>query len=199
MIVFWCDFNSREDKIARSYLTAGQTERYARLSRPIRARQYLYSRVFYNQLINRLEATDYDEDFRPGLPHRPIQTKTGPVYTSLTHSDHYFALALSRFAVAVDMEVMVERDFKNLAPLFNHPNHRNEELADADAFYRAWCEAECREKLHLASIDEKQYRMLSEKLRADSPVRLCALYDARESARVIRLDNILTDQWERQL
>lgn len=199
MIVFWCDFDSWEDKKGEALLTPEQTKRYSHFTRPIRARQYLYSRVFYNRLIARLQATDYDEDFRPGLPHRPIQTETGPIYTSLTHSDHYFALALSRFSVAVDMEVMVERDFKNLASFFEHPNTRHEELADADAFYCAWCEAECREKLHSAFIDLKQYRMLSEKLTGNPPVKLCALYDARESARVIRINSILTDKWEGQI
>ena len=198
MIIFRCDFDSREDKIARSLLTPGQTERYARLSRPIRARQYLYSRVLYNRLIKKLRATRYDEDFPQGSPHHPIESEKGRFYTALTHSDHYFALALSRFPVAVDMEVMIERDFAALAPLFSHPNVSDEALTDREAFYRAWCEEECSIKLNVPSVDQKQYRTLWENFADNPPVALCALYDSRESARVIRLNNVLTDELEIQ-
>ena len=198
MIIFRCDFDSREDKIARSLLTPGQTERYARLSRPIRARQYLYSRVLYNRLIKKLRATRYDEEFPQGSPHPPIESEKGRFYTALTHSDHYFALALSRFPVAVDMEVMIERDFAALAPLFSHPNVSDEALTDREAFYRAWCEEECSIKLNVPSVDQKQYRTLWENFADNPPVALCALYDSRESARVIRLNNVLTDELEIQ-
>lgn len=196
MIIFRCDFDSREDKKARSFLTPGQTERYARLSRPIRARQYLYSRVLYNRLINELQATRYDEDFPQGRPHHPIESEKGRFYTALTHSDHYFALALSRFPVAVDMEVMIERDFAALAPLFSHPNVSDAALTDRDAFYRAWCEEECRIKLNVETCDPNQYRTLFENFPGEPPVTLCALYDSRESARVIGLHNVLTDELE---
>lgn len=149
MIVYLCDISEADTEKLQCHLTDTQLKRYRQCIRPERCRQYLCSRVFYNRMKKALGAAG-DEDFPAGLPHRPLQTDQGTLFTSLSHSGDFFAFALASNPTAVDLEVMRARNFKALADCaFNESTAEKVRNSDnpAKTFHECWAQHECQIKL----------------------------------------------------
>ena len=199
MLIWFCEIdleNNNEGLIHQ--LSTRQLTRYQGFCRPIRATQYLYSRLFYKRVLAALKANGQPNDFPIGQPHPPIETEYGRFYTSLTHSDRYFALCISHFPNAIDAEVMVQRDFLQLADWFTDKQAIKtiKESSDrARDFYRFWCRHECQIKLGDNNLND--YGFTEEVIETDSlPVMLCCLHRCEDKPTIRYIRDILKDPLE---
>lgn len=152
MLVYLCHFAEMDDLVFGASLNAIQKNRMAGIAKPSRARQYLYSRLIYNNVFHYSTGLVFLSDLPKGLPHPTINGINGDVfYTSLSHTGNWVALAISKKGkVAVDIEQMLDRNYKALAP-FAFCESELELLKqsndDPTCFYRLWGLKECRYKL----------------------------------------------------
>lgn len=196
MIVWFCEipYQSITEKLT-NWLTTDQLARYRHFSRPIRASQYLYSRIFYKRVLIALGAVNHNNDFPIGTPHPPIITKQGRFYTSLTHSNQYFALSLSAYPNAVDTEVMIERKFAQLANCMGNIQMAlsiRESHQPALFFYRFWCRREC--QIKMGENSQSGYAFTHKLINSyPQPVMLCCLHKNDEKVEIRHIHHILSD------
>lgn len=152
MLVYLCHFADMDDTVFVSSLNAIQKARMVSIAKLSRARQYLYSRVVYNALFSQYTGKPFMEDLPKAQSHPSIEGKNGArFFTSLSHSGNHVALALSdKGKVAIDIEQILDRDYKTLAP-FAFSKEDCDRLAqtgyDREHFYRLWGFKECIHKL----------------------------------------------------
>lgn len=202
MLIWFCEIdleNNNEGLIHQ--LSTRQLTRYQRFCRPIRATQYLYSRLFYKRVLAALKADGHLDDFPIGQPHPPIDTECGRFYTSLTHSGRYFALSFSHFPHAVDAEVMVQRDFLQLADWFGNEQTISTIKESSDRaldFYRFWCRHECQIKVGNSNLND--YGFTEEVINKDSlPVMLSCLHRKADNPTIRYIRDVLRDPLELRL
>lgn len=182
MIVYFCRFDINETSARFKALPEVFKKRLERITRSERAAQYIFSRLFYGNLCEHLKVIDPIRDFPQGAPHEPIRTNNGLYYTSLSHSGPFFALALSREPVSVDIEVMLPRDFHSLSEMSGIVCEPN-----ALSFYRAWCRHECDIKLEATFRANPRFDFFEQTLRMEPyPVYLVAKYCTDDMSRLKR-------------
>lgn len=195
MIVWLCEIPSKIDKTLVSFLPLKQRERFSRYVRPIRAAQYLYSRLFYLKVLELLGIADRNCDFPINAHHKPIISSKGTFYTSLSHSGNYFSLALSMHPVAVDIEIRVDRCFDDLADFIvdEYAASLIKNSPDKNiAFYRYWCHKECQIKLQ--SFETKNYISVSHPITtlSGTELMLSCLHSPSEITRIKQINSIFT-------
>ena len=189
MIVYFCRFNPNEAHARSKALPEVFRDRFQRIARSERAAQYVFSRLFYQNLCKHLKVIDPVSDFAQHAPHLPIRTSDGVYHTALSHSGAFFALALSRHPVSVDIEMMAPRDFVSLSEVSGLKSEPN-----AQAFYQAWCRYECDIKLDEAFRVNPRYGFFERISRFEPyPVYLAAKYFTGEPVSVCEIADVEDD------
>ena len=195
MLVYLCYFAEMDDLAFGTSLNAIQKDRMAGIAKPSRARQYLYSRLIYNNVFHHCTGQIFLSDLPKGLPHPTINDINGNVfYTSLSHTGNWVALAISKKGkIAIDIEQMLDRDYKALAPfafceseleLFKQSNN------DPTCFYRLWGLKECRYKLQGDGLGV--FQQMLKVANAPTSIMLTALNSKSDPVSIHQLTNPLS-------
>lgn len=131
-----------------AWLSASETERYARFVRPERQRQFLTGRVLLRSALAALldvEARTVLLNERPGLGPRLVMPALPEVGMSISHSGRWVACAVSADTrLGLDVELLDEaRDWRSLA---QHAFDGATEVTSMTQFYQHWTaqEAACK-------------------------------------------------------
>ena len=123
-----------------SWLSASETERYARFVRPERQRQFLTGRVLLRSALAALlkvEARSVLLNERPGMGPRLIMPALPEAGMSISHSGRWVACAVSADTqLGLDVELLdASRDWPALA---KHAFDPPVEVTSMAQFYRQW-------------------------------------------------------------
>ena len=143
-MIYLCEIAPNE--ALAEHLNSEQLERFNGIVALRRRLEFLTSRLLFASVMAQKYHLRVQGDWPPGQPHPSLLVKGAPLYSSLSHSAGFVALALARSPVAVDLELMKPRDYLALAQTAFSPSRvqaiekSRERQLD---FYRAWCESEC--------------------------------------------------------
>lgn len=143
-MIYLCQGTSDTSLI--KYLNPIQRHRYIHCHGAKRRYEYLGSRLLYNALMQKYFHYSVTDDWPAAKVHAPVKIHNARIYSSLSHSHGFIALALSPYPVSVDLEKIIHRQYQDLAAVSFSPENRERLQASADpqqTFYKIWTQQEC--------------------------------------------------------